>query len=164
MYQMSGRVIPLSKVAGRVVPVYEERPGVSERILKDIPYHFDPGPEIEKNFEEWAKTNVKQSPARVLGHRTIAVREKGLPPLEQLGFRKTRLAVPLPGEKGLLPVSYRKGHIHAHDMGDTLLMHTDKIAPEGFVKSLHHGVVEGIPAYFRRFGAVKPVIRSESPR
>jgi hypothetical protein len=77
------------------------------------------------------------------------VKAERLGDLEQFGFRKTRLSVPLPGER-IGTHSWRKGDLHAHLVGDHYLMHKDKIDPQGILRSAVHVVKEGIPAAVRR--------------
>lgn len=93
---------------------------------------------------------VDKSRGRILGHETVAVRTSQMPSVKTMGFKPTRLAVPLSGEKGLFPVSYRKGRVHGHQVGGLTLFHHDKMPPEG-IKTVVHGLTEGIPALIKRF-------------
>lgn len=148
----------------KIAEAYRAVRGVEDRLRKDIPVlslgkKVDP----EKAVDRITKA-IESSKAKVLGHDNIAVRTQAVPSLERLGFKPTRLAVPLPGERGLAPVSYRRGRIHAHRMGDFTLMHHDKIAPaQGMVQAIQHWFQEGLPASVERIKAdVIPPVQYQS--
>lgn len=106
------------------------------------------------------RTNV----TKVLGYSNVAIPKKSLPPLEELGFKPTRIATPLPGEKAFT-ISYRKGKLHAHQMGPVYLIHQDKHDPRsgrmGYVSlgGVKHGVTEGIPSVIKRFKEKQSLVK-----
>ncbi len=95
------------------------------------------------------RNHIDRSTKEILGHKNVAVRAKKLGDLEQLGFKKTRMSVPLPGER-MGTHSWRKGDLHAHLLGEHYLMHRDRTEPKGVLRSAIHVVKEGIPAAVRR--------------
>jgi len=122
----------LCKIAeGDSVPLVKWLPRDPERALHRIRSHID------------------QSSKEILGHKNVAVKVKRLGDLERLGFKKTRMSVPLPGE-WVGAHSWRKGDLHAHLLGEHYLVHRDKTEPKGVVSSAIHVVKEGIPAAVRR--------------
>jgi hypothetical protein len=92
---------------------------------------------------------VDSSDVKVLGHKNVAVPVEVLGPLEDYGFKKTRLAVPLPSEWPGTS-TWRKGQLHAHKIRDYYLFHKDKTAPRGVVHGLKHWFTEGMPASIKR--------------
>jgi hypothetical protein len=100
--------------------------------------------DADKAFET-IKKRIDKSGRDILGHPNVAVPVERFGDLTQHGFKKTRLAVPLPGERLGAP-SWRKDDLHAHRSGEHYLMHKDKIAPRGALQSMRHLVREGIPA------------------
>lgn len=93
----------------------------------------------------------------VLGHHNVAIRRSSIKSLPDLGFKQTRLSVPLPGEKWLTP-SWRSGRLHIHDTGPLFLAHLDKKEPKGF-KAIPHIIQEGLPATIKRIGQREPLIK-----
>lgn len=91
----------------------------------------------------------------VLGYRNIVVPENKMPNMTAMGFKPTRIATPLPGERPLA-ISYRSGRLHAHKLGPAFLIHQDKESPMGegggylSRKALKHGLREGIPSIIKR--------------
>lgn len=95
---------------------------------------------------ESIKRRIDKSERAILGHPNIAVPIKRLGELEQYGFKRTRLAVPLPGERIGTP-SWRKDELHAHRVGEHYLMHKDAIPPQrGPLTAVKHWLKEGLPA------------------
>ncbi len=96
----------------------------------------------------------KDVPA-ILGYRNVVVPEKQMPDMKAMGFKPTRLATPLPGERPLT-ISYRAGRLHAHRLGPAYLVHQDKHAPMGkgggylSLKAVRHGLREGVPSIIKR--------------
>jgi len=84
-------------------------------------------PKIEAALEE-----SKGEP--VWSHHQVAVPKKGFD-LKALGFKPTRLSIPLPGEAWGTP-SWRRGPLHAHEQGPVYLIHKDADEP-GLMHLLH---------------------------
>lgn len=134
----------LQKIAEEVgVPVIQRLPRDAGKVFESI------GRRIDKSGRD------------IIGHPNVAVPIKRLGELEQYGFKKTRLAVPLPGERIGTP-SWRKDNLHAHSRGEHYLMHKDQIAPsQGPIKAVKHWFREGLPAAMKRFRERKaPVVYS----
>jgi len=91
----------------------------------------------------------------VLGYKNVAVRESAMPDLAAMGFKPTRIATPLPGEKAFT-TSWRSGTLHTHKLGPLYMVHKDKAAPNagrfGYfsVAGVKHGITEGIPSLVKR--------------
>jgi hypothetical protein len=127
-------------------------------LLKGIPF-VRSLPANPTRFERRVHTLVDQgSKVQPLGYTNIAV--GSMPDLEEMGFRKTRMATPLPGEGAFSP-TWRKGDIHVHKLGPIYLMHRDKHGPERYLsfKGLKHGITEGIPSLFRRLKERTPLVK-----
>lgn len=124
----------LVKIAGAgAIPVVSRLPQDADRALETI------------------KRNIDKSQKAIIGHPNVAVPVKHLGNLADRGFKRTRLAVPLPGERIGTP-SWRRGELHAHRRGEHYLMHKDQIPPqEGAVKAVRHWMHEGLPAAKKRF-------------
>lgn len=108
---------------------------------------------------------VESEKARaVLGYKNIAVRESAMPDLKSMGFKPTRIATPLPGEKAL-SISWRSGKLHAHKLGPMFLMHKDETAPMkgrlGYLRpsAIKHGIREGIPSVIKRMKETEHLVR-----
>ena len=102
----------------------------------------------EKSLQR-IRDKIDQSPKKILGHKNVAVSVKRMGDLERFGFKKTRLAVPLPGER-IGAHTWRKDDVHAHLVDKHYLIHRDKTIPKGILNSILHAVKEGIPAAARR--------------
>lgn len=91
-------------------------------------------------------------------HPQVAVSKEQLD-LKTLGFSKTRLAIPLPGESWGT-ASYRHGELHAHEAGPFLLIHKDESAPgSGLFAHLTKDVPEALR---RRFsGKITPFVQEK---
>lgn len=127
-------------------------------LLKGIPF-VRSLPTNPTRFERRVHTLVDQgSKAKVLGYTNIAV--GSMPDLEEMGFRKTRVATPLPGESAFSP-TWRKGEIHVHKLGPIYLMHKDKHAPDKYLslRGLKHGITEGIPSIVKRIRERTPLVK-----
>jgi hypothetical protein len=86
----------------------------------------------------------------VLGHRNVAVPAQVFASLMGQGFTPTRLATPLPGEK-FFRKTWRKGQLHAHQIGDEYFVHLDRVAPtKGLRQALTHFRDEGWPSLKKR--------------
>lgn len=151
----------------KIAEAYRAVRGAEDKLRDDIPVialarNADP----QKSLERISQA-IEKSRGKVLGHANVAVKSLSTPTLKRFGFKPTRLAVPLPGEKGMLPESYRKGRLHAHQMGDFTLMHHDKIVPTaGVVAAVSHWFKEGVPASIKRLRRdVSPPVQyaSETP-
>lgn len=92
---------------------------------------------------------IDSSGRAVLGHPSVAVPVRKLGDLEEQGFKKTRLSIPLPGE-GIGAVSWRKGNLHAHMIGGHYVFHKDLVTPQGVRKNVSHFLREGVPAAARK--------------
>lgn len=99
---------------------------------------------------EAIKKRIDKSNHVILGSRNVAVPIKRLGDLEQYGFRKTRLAVPHPGERFGAP-SWRRDDLHAHKNAEYYYMHKDKWVPKGLIQTARHIADEGIPAASQRY-------------
>ena len=101
--------------------------------------------DADKAFET-IKRRIDTSGKAILGHPNVAVPVKQLGDLAEHGFKRTRLAVPLPGERIGTP-SWRNDELHAHRRGEHYLMHKDKIPPQrGAREAVRHWLKEGVPA------------------
>lgn len=98
---------------------------------------------------ESLQRRAAESKREILGHSSVAVPVKRLGDLEEWGFKKTRLAVPLPGERPGTP-SWRRGQLHAHKAGDYFVFHNDSIEPQGLRNAIKHTFKEGVPAVKKR--------------
>ncbi len=87
-------------------------------------------------------------------HPQVAVKDLDL---KALGFKPTRLAIPIPGER-IGTVSWRAGPFHAHKMGDVFLVHKDESAPDSVRGFLRHTVKDTTKTLKKMRGAVPPVI------
>lgn len=92
---------------------------------------------------------IDRSKDTILGFPSVAVPLKYLGDLKDHGFKKTRLAVPLPWERAGAP-SWRRGQLHAHRKGEHFVFHKDRIAPKGVVAAIKHWAHEGVPAMRER--------------
>ena len=86
-----------------------------------------------------------------------------MPDLVEMGFKATRVATPLPGEKALSK-TWRAGKLHAHKQGPFFLMHQDKAAPMGRLgylnpQAISHGLKEGIPSLIKRIKETQSLVR-----
>ena len=93
------------------------------------------------------KRALGRAKPNILGYANVAFGAET--DLKRAGFKPTRAAVPLPGE-GLGTTSWRSGKLHVHKLGPIYLAHEDIMAPEGVLKSVKHGLTEGVPAILRR--------------
>lgn len=125
------------------------------RLAKDIPVVDLPAdPELAR--KRIIDTIDSREIKPVLGYENIAVPNAGNPTPEEMGFRPTRLATPLPGEK-MFSTSWRRGRSHIHDIGPYYMIHRDRHAPmaqgSGYFnpRAIKHFVTEGIPSMVRRF-------------
>lgn len=98
---------------------------------------------------ETIKRRIDKSKKTIIGHKNVAIPVKRLGDLERHGFKKTRWAVPLPGERIGTP-SWRKEELHAHRMGEHYLMHKDQIVPHRAIDAVKHWFKEGLPATRKR--------------
>lgn len=110
-------------------------------------------PEDADEAFESIKRGIERSKTSILGHPSVAVPVGKLGDLEQHGFKRTRLAVPIPGERiGTPSWRQRGGQLHAHRKGEHYLMHKDRLPPLGGpLVAAKHWVEEGIPATIKRF-------------
>lgn len=91
-------------------------------------------------------------------HAQVAVPKDKLN-LKGLGFEKTRLAIPLPGESWGT-TSYRRGELHAHEAGPFLLVHKDESAPgKGLFAHLVHDVPTALQKRFS--GKIAPFVQEK---
>jgi len=75
------------------------------------------------------------------------------------GWKKTRLAIPLPGEAWGTP-SYRHGELHAHEAGPFLLVHKDESSPSsGLITHLVKDVPEALRK--RLSGKIAPFVKEK---
>ena len=113
-------------------------------VVRKLPADADQAMEV-------IKRRIDKSKKTIIGHRNVAIPVDRLGPLEQYGFKKTRLAVPLPGEWIGTP-SWRRDELHAHKMNEHYLMHKDSVSPQGAVRAVKHWFQEGLPATRKRIG------------
>lgn len=101
------------------------------------------------------KTKGKES---TWSHAQVAVPKDKID-LKTLGFEKTRLAIPLPGESWGTP-SYRHGELHAHEAGPFLLIHKDESAPGS---GLFAHLTKDVPEALRRrlSGKIAPFVQEK---
>jgi hypothetical protein len=129
----------------KIAEAYRQVRGVQDRLRKDIPLlRLNQSMSVDEKLKRVADA-LKESKSEVMGKPQVAVLTKSMPSMADLGFKSTRLAVPLPGGKMLMP-SYRKEHLHGHRAGDYTLLHRDTIVPKG-LDALRHAVREGLPAW-----------------
>lgn len=133
----------------KIATEYKKVRGATSQLRQDIPLMQLRGKVDAARVTGRIAQAVSKSQGKVLGHATVALATKQLPQLPEMGFKPTRLAVPLSGETGLLPKSYRKGQLHGHQVGDLTLFHLDQTVPSG-LKTIKHGIVEGTPALMKR--------------
>lgn len=112
-----------------------------------------------------ATSAANESAKKVLGYVNVGVPEKVMPNLKDMGFKETRIATPLPGEK-FLTSTWRAGKLHAHKQGPFYLVHQDEAAPMGRLgyfnlQAIKHGVKEGLPSIVKRFGEKQALVRAE---
>jgi len=123
---------------------------------------------IQKRLETLTDPNQNKV-TKILGYANVAIPKDKLPPLEELGFKPTRIATPLPGEK-MFATSYRKGKLHAHQMGPVYLMHQDTHDPRkgrmGYVSigGIKHGVTEGIPSIVKRIKEKQSLVKERAAK
>lgn len=105
----------------------------------------------------------------IFGYKTVAFRENEMPSPTSMGFKPTRLATPLPGER-LGSTTWRKGTVHVHKQGPLYLAHEDVDAPNhpkwGYWhgKAIRHALREGLPSMVKRYWKQqKPVVKEEKP-
>lgn len=139
--------------AGGFKPLGAGHVGVQIRVELPVVNKLSKSPEAAKKQLIRALNN-KDVPA-VLGYRNVVVLKGVMPNLKAMGFRPTRIATPLPGERPLT-ISYRSGRLHAHKLGPAFLVHQDKESPMGkgggylSMKALRHGLREGVPSIIKR--------------
>ncbi|MHA2333738.1 MAG: hypothetical protein ACXAEU_17060 [Candidatus Hodarchaeales archaeon] len=102
-----------------------------------------------KKIDNRLMREQKTTKSRILGHANVAVRKEAIPELESIGFKPTRISVPLPGEK-VFNTSWRRGKLHVHEQGPMYFIHKDTHAPKGVLSTTKHLVTEGVPATIRR--------------
>ena len=123
---------------------------------------------LSKNPER-ARQSIERTLARddlpsVLGYKNVVVPASRMPDLASMGFRPTRIATPLPGER-LLSTSYRAGTLHAHKIGPAFFIHQDKHAPTNKrgsylnLRAVKHAISEGVPSLRKRFKEREALIR-----
>jgi len=78
-------------------------------------------------------------------HPQVAVSAKEIGDLKERGFKKTRMAIPLPGERLFTP-TWRKGKLHAHRVGKHYLFHKDAVAPTSLKRVIKHNFHDVPPA------------------
>lgn len=149
------------------------------KIAEELAYRREGGVELANGIPlvrrlsqapEKAKVQLLKatSPARkkakkVLGYANVAVHEDMMPDLKEMGFKATRIATPLPGER-VLSRTWRAGKLHVHKQGPFFLVHQDKESPMGRFgylnpKALKHGLTEGVPSMIKRIKEKQPLVR-----
>lgn len=110
-------------------------------------------------LNEIDKATKREDIPKILGYGNVALKVSDAPNLTELGFKPTRIATPLPGEKPFA-VSWRKGKLHAHRMGPFYLMHQDKHdVSSSKINALRHGIREGVPSIVKRTTRRDPLVR-----
>lgn len=130
----------LVKIAESDIPIVKRLPRDREAALRRVSKAID------------------KSKTTILGYPSVAVDVRQLGDLSSIGFKRTRLAVPLPWER-VGARSWRKGKLHAHKKGQHFVLHKDKLSPKGVVMGAKHWVEEGIPAAKDRFLNKHPEFR-----
>lgn len=159
---ITGRIRWKSKTAAMAgVPVYKEIGGpLSDPVMlkADVPVESIKGT-TPGTFQTSLRRAIRKSQGIILGFPNVALPAENLPkPLEDLGFKPTRTAIPLPGEAAGA-TSWRAGRLHVHKIGDIVLAHEDAHVPKGLSKIVHT-VTEGVPALIKRTirGEADPVV------
>jgi hypothetical protein len=121
----------------RRVPMLKRPPKTSKRLVQRI---------------ERVLAGQEHDPEKgIIGFKNIAFPVSALPEPEKAGFKKTRIAVPLPGESIGTP-SWRRGELHMHKKEPYYVIHRDVTAPtRGPFEAVKHWFTEGVPATIRRF-------------
>lgn len=99
---------------------------------------------IERSKDSWS-------------HPQVAVKKLDL---GGMGFKPTRLAIPIPGE-GLGATSWRAGSLHAHKQGPVFLVHKDRSTPDSLAGVMSH-LDEALPALKKRLSTHAPVAREKT--
>lgn len=102
-------------------------------------------------------TQAIQKSKDTWSHPQVAIKNLDL---KGLGFKPTRLAIPLPGER-LGAKSWRAGKLHAHKMGDIFLVHQDASAPNSIKGFIQHTIHDTGKALKSMRGALPPVLLSK---
>lgn len=111
-----------------------------------------------------ATDSSKSKAKKIFGYANVAVHEAKMPDLKEMGFKRTRIATPLPGERALSN-TWRSGKLHAHKQGPFFLLHQDEEAPMGRFgylnpKAIKHGVKEGLPSMIKRISEKQSLVRT----
>jgi hypothetical protein len=117
-------------------------------------------PRLPKDHEKarsLLETTIRGTTSEHWTHPQVAVRNL---PLKAMGFKPTRLAIPLAGEKWFTP-SYRSGRLHAHKMGPFYLVHEDGDAPDSVAQAVGH-LIKDVPKPLARrlFEKLTPPVKS----
>ena len=117
-----------------------------------------------KGAREVLETAIRATHQDRWTHPQVAVPRKTFD-LTALGFKPTRFAVPLPGEK-TWTTSWRSGRLHAHAVGPFFLVHEDNDAPTGVRGWLRHTAKDTPQAVMARYfgGAPLPVIQKSASK
>lgn len=137
---------------------YREVAGSSKRVLADIPVVDHLSRDNETAIRQIKRALSRKKGQDILGHRNVVIPENVMGDVGSLGFKPTRLAVPLPGEP-VGATTWRRGDLHLHKMGPLYFAHQDKTVPKGLVATLRHGIVEGTPALRKRFREKAELVR-----
>jgi hypothetical protein len=121
---------------------------------KEIPYirKLPQGEEGKARIRELL--NKAEARTTRWSHSQAAVKDL---PLEEMGFKPTRVAIPLPGEKPGTK-TWRSGSLHAHKTGPMYVVHEDKAPPKSIFGSIKHVIKDVPPALVKRFKGVPPPI------
>lgn len=131
----------LEKIA-KEAPAYRRYAG--HLLDADIPL-FRVGKDTKWENIKRAISNVEKS---TWSHPNVAIPAEQLD-LKRFGFKPTRLAIPLPGERWGT-TSWRSGTLHAHKRGPVFLVHDDKHPTKGFGLLKH--TIDDVPtALWKRF-------------
>lgn len=117
------------------IPIIRSLPGSPEKAKEKLMR------EISRSKDSWS-------------HPQVAVKNLDL---RRLGFKPTRIAIPLPGER-LATKTYRAGRLHAHKFGDMFLVHADASAPDSIRGFINHTIEDTSKALKTMRNALPPVL------
>lgn len=122
-------------------------------LKKDIPIIRSLPESTEKAKETLIREISRSSDS--WSHPQVAVKNLDL---KRLGFKPTRIAIPLPGER-LATKTYRAGRLHAHKFGDMFLVHADSSAPNSIRAFFKHTIEDTSKALKTMRNALPPVLK-----
>lgn len=118
------------------------------KLMRGVPLYRRSVPEEAEKFRKWMSRRLKKAKKLGWSHPQISIPASKID-LEALGFKRSRVSVPLPGERALVP-TWRLGEYHAHKAGPLYLIHKDRHALGG-IKTVAHAVSDLPPALYHRY-------------